>query len=464
MEKSRVRRKFADAIIINTLGKVFPYTFMSRKIPQLWGKKGVVRISDVGWGFFVVKFDSVEDYERAMFGGPWMVGDHYVVIQTWRPYFRPEDSTLSTLRLWVRLPGLPLEYFDYSILQRIGDRIGKTVRIDHTTLEGTRGNFARICVEVDLSKPLLSKYRLRRRVRRVEYEGLHTICFGCGCYGHEESACPETIDAEKSLPGSTSFSNPVFNEVDRGEERPEVEEDFGPWMKVKRQSRRPGGSKQSSSLSPRVSADPKPGENTSPGVPPPADAPMTDNQVSSAARMGSAAGKGKGKSHNSFKILEDLGDCIDSGIPEKEIFDSPQRTETIDGDKENLEAQVLEPNQGPRPVSSNLKAKTGVMSSVLSNGAKVNKFKATAGSGGPKGESQKGTTRVGLSVIKPKESFKPGLRKSNLASGHLGADFAKPSEQTASKSRSSGVTTGSGQSLESSKRLGAPSSNVERLS
>ncbi|CAN1122078.1 Putative ribonuclease H protein At1g65750 [Linum perenne] len=63
-----------------------------------------------------------------------MVGDHYVVILNWRPYFRPEDSSLSTLRVWVRLPGLPLEYFDYGILKRIGT----TVRIDHTTLEGAR--------------------------------------------------------------------------------------------------------------------------------------------------------------------------------------------------------------------------------------------------------------------------------------------------------------------------------------
>ncbi|CAN1120271.1 hypothetical protein LINPERHAP2_LOCUS111 [Linum perenne] len=94
-------------------------------------------------GASMVKFQTIEDFDRAMFGGPWMV-----------------------------------------ILKRIGDRIGKTVRIDHTTLEASRGNFARICVEVDLSKPLLSKYRMRRRVRRIEYEGLHTICFTCGCYGH----------------------------------------------------------------------------------------------------------------------------------------------------------------------------------------------------------------------------------------------------------------------------------------
>ncbi|CAN1130136.1 hypothetical protein LINPERHAP2_LOCUS5656, partial [Linum perenne] len=55
-------------------------------------------------------------------------------------------------------------------LRLIEDRIGKIVCINHTTLEGSRSNFARISVEVDLSKSLLSKYRLRRRVPRIEYE------------------------------------------------------------------------------------------------------------------------------------------------------------------------------------------------------------------------------------------------------------------------------------------------------
>ncbi|CAN1149173.1 hypothetical protein LINPERHAP2_LOCUS16875 [Linum perenne] len=93
------------------------------------------------------------------------------------------------------------------------NKIGRTVRIDHTTLEGSRGNFATICVEVDLSKPLLSKYRLRRRVRRIKHEGLHTICFNCGCYGHKDDTCkkiPEAVSIENQ---TTSFANPIFHEV-----------------------------------------------------------------------------------------------------------------------------------------------------------------------------------------------------------------------------------------------------------
>ncbi|CAN1167006.1 Putative ribonuclease H protein At1g65750 [Linum perenne] len=137
-EKARVRRRFSHALIVNTLDRCFPFSFMSRKLPQLWAKKGSIVVSDVGFGFYIVRFETVADYERALFGGPWMINDHYVVIQEWRPYFRPEDTILTTLRVWVRLPGLPLEYFDHSILKIIGDRIGRTVRIDLLGIAATQ--------------------------------------------------------------------------------------------------------------------------------------------------------------------------------------------------------------------------------------------------------------------------------------------------------------------------------------
>ncbi|CAN1837374.1 hypothetical protein LINPERHAP1_LOCUS35081 [Linum perenne] len=146
-----------------------------------------------------------------------------------------------------KFAGLPIEYFDSTVLSTIGDKIGKTICIDHTTLQGNRGNFARICVEVDISKPLVSKYRLRRRVRRIEYEGLHTICFSCGCYGHQqENYSIQKADVGVVAEGS-SYVNPMFRPEVVSEDRLEVTEEFGPWMIVKRGRRRGGPVKNAAS-------------------------------------------------------------------------------------------------------------------------------------------------------------------------------------------------------------------------
>ncbi|CAN1183343.1 hypothetical protein LINPERHAP2_LOCUS36454 [Linum perenne] len=224
-------------MILRTLGKSFSYMFMSRKIQALWARKGKVAVWDIGHCHFIARFESEDDYKRAMYDGPWLVGDHYVLSEVWRPNFEPGFSQVNLVRVWVRLPGIPIENFDVDVLRIIEDKLGRMVRMDSTTLFGSRGNYARICIEVDLQKPLVSKYHLHRRVRRVEYEGLHEICFDCGCYGHEKKSCP-TLRDPVSCPTSEHgmpILNPLFSDV---EDRPEVTDDYGPWMKAKKNARR----------------------------------------------------------------------------------------------------------------------------------------------------------------------------------------------------------------------------------
>ena len=67
-------------------------------------------------------------------------------------------------------------------LMRIGERIGRLVKVDQAIDQVLRGKYARICVEVDITKPLLERFKLRRRIRRIEYEGIHLVCFQCEVY------------------------------------------------------------------------------------------------------------------------------------------------------------------------------------------------------------------------------------------------------------------------------------------
>ncbi|CAN1124932.1 hypothetical protein LINPERHAP1_LOCUS19150, partial [Linum perenne] len=136
------------------------------------------------------------------------------------------------IRVWVRLPGIPLENFDVGILTLVGNKIGKTVRVDGTTLFGARGNYVRVCVEIDPHKPLVSKYRLHCR---VEYEGLHKISFECGRYGQGKSSCSTLRVQEQEEPTNNVFYNPMFGD---NLERPEIVDDFGPWMLAKKNTRR----------------------------------------------------------------------------------------------------------------------------------------------------------------------------------------------------------------------------------
>ena len=62
----------------------------------------------------------------------------------------------------------------------------------HTTTEA-RGRYARICVQVDISKPLITSVRIGQRNQPVVYEGVSKLCFSCGRLGHQKETCQYTI-------------------------------------------------------------------------------------------------------------------------------------------------------------------------------------------------------------------------------------------------------------------------------
>ncbi|KAK9094942.1 hypothetical protein Scep_026411 [Stephania cephalantha] len=95
-------------------------------------------IIDIGEEHFVAKFEREEDFIRALTEGPWMVINHYVAVSRWVPNFVPGEITISTTQVSVRLPKLPLEYYNEKRLERAGNVLGKFVKADFQTTMAAR--------------------------------------------------------------------------------------------------------------------------------------------------------------------------------------------------------------------------------------------------------------------------------------------------------------------------------------
>ncbi|XP_029153388.1 uncharacterized protein [Arachis hypogaea] len=155
----------------------------------MWAKSGGLDLIDLGNDFFVVRLFNEDDYWYVLEGGPWMLFDHYLTIRRWTPDFNPFGVSINKIVAWVRLPDLPIEYYDKRFLGTVGDQIGKTLKVDMNTANQSRGKFARLCVEIDLNKPLDAKYLVNGQNYFIEYEGLHMVCFNCGKFGHVNKGC-----------------------------------------------------------------------------------------------------------------------------------------------------------------------------------------------------------------------------------------------------------------------------------
>ncbi|CAN1149234.1 hypothetical protein LINPERHAP2_LOCUS16910 [Linum perenne] len=143
--------------------------------------------------FFLVRFSDVDDYHRAAFKGPWKIFDYYITVAQWTPDFN-EDEPMNKILTWVRLTILPIHFFNHTTINRIGNQMGRIIRMDLSTSEGARGRYARVCVEIDLSKPPLSFSFY------VEYESLENVSHSCGVYSHKIDACLSLSPPKEVVP------------------------------------------------------------------------------------------------------------------------------------------------------------------------------------------------------------------------------------------------------------------------
>ncbi|KAI9122004.1 hypothetical protein K1719_006693 [Acacia pycnantha] len=170
----------------------------------------------------------MDDYMEALTGGPWVISDAYLSVAHWRPEFNPKNERIDSVVAWVRLPDLPAPLFDKKFLLNLGNSIGKAIRLDVHTAQRTRGRFARMCVELDLSKPLVPEFSVEGQILSVVYESLGQLCNKCGRVGHLKEACEafhRKINEEVMVVDGVEAANK--NEGDK-------EGDKGRWKTVQR--------------------------------------------------------------------------------------------------------------------------------------------------------------------------------------------------------------------------------------
>ncbi|KAI9119067.1 hypothetical protein K1719_009742 [Acacia pycnantha] len=119
----------------------------------MWRPKDPLKIIPLSNGYYIVSFSNKEHRDYAFQEGPWMIEDHYLIVQRWRPNFNPWKVDLQChIAAWIRLPNVPFEFYNVESLRRIGNMIGKMIKVDRTTSIYDKGGFACICVEIDLQK------------------------------------------------------------------------------------------------------------------------------------------------------------------------------------------------------------------------------------------------------------------------------------------------------------------------
>ncbi|KAH9762774.1 DUF4283 domain-containing protein [Citrus sinensis] len=155
--QEKLQQPWRYSVIVKLLGRQIGYRVLCNRSEVLWRSMVAgFSIIDLENNYFLVKFQTTVDAERALTEGPWTVMGRNLFVQPWTPNFDCFSNELTSTVVWVRLLGMTIQYYEKRSLRRLGNKIGEVIKIDYNTEDSKRGKFARLAVRVSLVKPLVS--------------------------------------------------------------------------------------------------------------------------------------------------------------------------------------------------------------------------------------------------------------------------------------------------------------------
>ncbi|CAL9018615.1 unnamed protein product [Prunus brigantina] len=214
---SSLYRPWHSAVIFKLMGRPLAYTFLRSRLLQRWALKGPMSLIDLENNYFIVKFLYEEDMRYMLTSGPWQIAGQYIVTQKWKPGFNAKEEKITHMTAWVRINGLNVEYFRVDVIEKIGNLVGATIKVDAHTLSQARGKYARICVELDLAKPLTPFIEIEGRTYGVVYEGINLVDVNLDI-STREAEVPAKIHGEWMLLKPRNFRKKSTNDIGKGAE------------------------------------------------------------------------------------------------------------------------------------------------------------------------------------------------------------------------------------------------------
>nr|XP_009801325.1 PREDICTED: uncharacterized protein LOC104247078 [Nicotiana sylvestris] len=101
-----------------------------------------------------------EENERVLMNGPYTINNRPVIMRQWSENFYFNEEVLRTIPLWIKLPNLPLNLWSNQALRKIGSGLGKLIYANACTTIAERISYARILIEMEVTRPLPEKIKL----------------------------------------------------------------------------------------------------------------------------------------------------------------------------------------------------------------------------------------------------------------------------------------------------------------
>ncbi|KAM1281370.1 hypothetical protein ACFX15_021544 [Malus domestica] len=154
---SNLNVKYMESKVLmgKLMGKQLDARTIKWKLGLTWGSKvkNPFYLDHFGHRWYAIEFTNEKEIEFALDNRPWYVRGQIFHMERWNVHFK-DTNFISNLRVWIRIPRVPVKYRDAKILEVITQPVGNFISVDETTLLVLHGLFVRVLLEVDLRLPL----------------------------------------------------------------------------------------------------------------------------------------------------------------------------------------------------------------------------------------------------------------------------------------------------------------------
>ncbi|KAK1612095.1 hypothetical protein QYE76_035768 [Lolium multiflorum] len=191
------------------IGKV--HTKRSFSADALFGKmKAIWNLSqdpicrEVGENLFVFQMHCLGDWKKVVHQGPWTFRGWAVLIEDYDGRVDPGKISFGGLFVWAQIHGIPELYRKVHVVDDLARRIGKTKEVQMSPKLFYEGNYVRIRVLVEVSRPLTRIVSLNivgegKKRQLVKYEKIPFFCKHCGLLGNNHEECGDGVWTKKEL-------------------------------------------------------------------------------------------------------------------------------------------------------------------------------------------------------------------------------------------------------------------------
>ncbi|XP_026448157.1 uncharacterized protein LOC113348549 [Papaver somniferum] len=153
---------------------------------------GRVQFIPMNIGFFIIKLQSVEDRDKILNVEAWMFEQQQLNLMEWFPGFDADKHNTTNATVWVKVPGLAVEYWIEKTLLALGKTLGTPV-VYKRTLAHEYGYFASVLIHINFAELNTDGIYVtvggREFWKPIEILKRPKFCTKCNIIGHVDSEC-----------------------------------------------------------------------------------------------------------------------------------------------------------------------------------------------------------------------------------------------------------------------------------